>query len=87
MVFTREKNDTSNQNRERCFLTCEKNDMSNQKPQRCVCSCQQLVCKYRTPALSISEKQPIFGLFLFLRIRVHLPYLESMVKWLIYHDG
>ena len=31
MVFTREKNDTSNQNRERCFFTCEKNDMSNQK--------------------------------------------------------
>ena len=36
MVFTSEKNDTSNQNRERCFFTCEKNDMSNQKPQRCV---------------------------------------------------
>ena len=32
MVFTREKNDTSNQNRERCFFTCEKNDTSNQKP-------------------------------------------------------
>ena len=38
MVFTREKNDTSNQNRERCFLTCEKNDTSNQKPQRCCSS-------------------------------------------------
>ena len=36
MVFTREKNDTSNQNRERCFFKCEKNDTSNQKPQRCV---------------------------------------------------
>ena len=36
MVFTREKNDTFNQNRERCFFTCEKNDTSNQKPQRCV---------------------------------------------------
>ena len=37
MVLTREKkNDTSNQNRERCFFTCEKNDTSNQKPQRCV---------------------------------------------------
>ena len=36
MVFTREKNDTSNQNRERRFFTCEKNDTSNQKPQRCV---------------------------------------------------
>ena len=34
MVFTREKNDTSNKNRERCFSTCEKNDTSNQKPQR-----------------------------------------------------
>ena len=36
MVFTREKNDTSNQNREPCFFTCEKNDTSNQKPQGCV---------------------------------------------------
>ena len=36
MVFTREKNDTSNQNSERCFFTCEKNDTSNQRPQRCV---------------------------------------------------
>ena len=36
MVFTSEKNDTSNQNRERCFFTCEKNDTSNQKPQKCV---------------------------------------------------
>ena len=35
MVFTREKNDTSNQNRERYFFTCEKNDTSNQKQQRC----------------------------------------------------
>ena len=35
MVFTREENDTSNQDRERCFFTCEKNDTSNQKPQRC----------------------------------------------------
>ena len=36
MVFTREKSDTSNQNRGRCFFTCEKNHTSNQKPQRCV---------------------------------------------------
>ena len=36
MVFTWEKNNTSNQNRERSFFTCEKNDTSNQKPQRCV---------------------------------------------------
>ena len=35
MVLTREKYDTSNQNRKRCFFTCEKNDTSNQKPQRC----------------------------------------------------
>ena len=35
MVFTCEKNDTSNQNRERCFFTREKNDTSNQKPQGC----------------------------------------------------
>ena len=36
MVFTREKNDTSNQNRKRRFFTYEKNDTSNQKPHRCV---------------------------------------------------
>ena len=36
MVFTREKDDTFNRNRERCFSTCEKNDTSYQKPQRCV---------------------------------------------------
>ena len=36
MLFTRENNDTSNQNRERCFSTCEKNDMFNLKPQRCM---------------------------------------------------
>ena len=29
MVFTREKHDTSNQNRKRCFFTCEENDTSN----------------------------------------------------------
>ena len=34
MVFTREKNDMSNKNRERCSLTCEKNDTSNQKSLR-----------------------------------------------------
>ena len=36
MVSTREKNDTSNKNREDVFFTCEKNGTSNQKPQRCV---------------------------------------------------
>ena len=36
MFFAREENDTSNQNRERCFFTSEKNDTSNQKSQRCV---------------------------------------------------
>ena len=41
MAFTREKNDTSNQNRERCFFTCVKNDTSNQKPQRCVSFAQK----------------------------------------------
>ena len=35
MVFTRQKNETSNMNRERSFFTCEKNDTSNQKLQRC----------------------------------------------------
>ena len=35
MVFTREKNDTSNQNHERCLFTCEKYDTSNQRPQFC----------------------------------------------------
>ena len=36
MFFTREKNNTSNQNRERCLIKCEKNDTSDQKSQRCV---------------------------------------------------
>ena len=36
MVFTRERNDTSNGNRERRVSTCEKNYTSNQKLQRCV---------------------------------------------------
>ena len=36
MVFTRAKKDTSNQNREGCFLRWGKNVTSNQKPQRCV---------------------------------------------------
>ena len=36
MVLTREKSDTSSQNRARCIFTCEKNDTSNQKPQRFV---------------------------------------------------
>ena len=36
LFFTLEKNDTSNQNRERFFFTYEKNDTSNQKSQRCV---------------------------------------------------
>ena len=36
MAFTREKNNTSNQNRERCFFTCEENDTTNQKPQKSV---------------------------------------------------
>ena len=35
-ILTREKSDTCNQNRERCFFTCEKNDTSNQKPQMCL---------------------------------------------------
>ena len=35
MVFTREKNDTSNQNRERCFFTCEKNDTSTEATEVC----------------------------------------------------
>ena len=38
IVFTREKNDTSNKNRERYFFTCEKNDTSDQKPQSCASS-------------------------------------------------
>ena len=33
MVFTGEKHDTPNKNRELCFSTCEQNDTSNQKPQ------------------------------------------------------
>ena len=36
MVFTRAKKNTSNQNREGCFLRWGKNVTSKQKPQRCV---------------------------------------------------
>ena len=34
LQFTFEKNNTSNQNRGRCYCTCEIYDSSNQKPQR-----------------------------------------------------
>ena len=37
MFSTREKNDTSNQNRERCYFTFEKNDTSNQSEATEVC--------------------------------------------------
>ena len=54
MFFTHEKNDTSNQNRERCYFMCGKNNTSNQKPQRCVsfapsaCLLLQLAAPLRT---------------------------------------
>ena len=37
--------------------------------------------------MALFVKQPIFSLFLTLSRCVQLPYLESVVKWLIYHDG
>ena len=50
MVFTSEKNDTSNQNRERCFFTSEKNDTSIQKPQTFVSFAPKF------PALQLAER-------------------------------
>ena len=55
MVFTREKNGTSNKNGRQCFFTCEKNDTSNQKPQRCVSFAPKF-----PPFLDASSLQRIF---------------------------
>ena len=60
MFFTREKNDTSNQNIERCFFTCEENDTSNQKSQRCVSFAPKFppfigACSLQRPAHAVVE--------------------------------
>ena len=60
MFFTREKNDTSNQNRERCFFKCEKNDTSNQKSQRCVSFAPKFPPLIGACALA-SQTKPIRG--------------------------
>ena len=57
MFFTRKYNDTSNQNRERRFLTCEKNDMSNTKPQRYV----SLTLKFLLFVGACTLQRPRFG--------------------------
>ena len=67
MVFTREKNDPSNQNRERCFFTCEKNDTSNQKPQRFVTFAPKLppfIAAYSAASHTFNEKSFIQRVFL-----------------------
>ena len=72
MVFTREKNDTSNQNRERCFFTCEKNDTSNQKPQRCVSFAPKFppfIAAYSAASHTFNEKSSTQRVFLAIKVK------------------
>ena len=57
MFFTREKNDKSNQDGERCFFTREKNDMSNQRSQRRV----SFAPKFRPFKRACSLQRPRFA--------------------------
>ena len=68
MVFTREKNDTSNQNRERCFFTCEKNDTSNQKPLRCVRQNFRLLLQLAAPLRTHSTRKEHGNTWLYIAI-------------------
>ena len=72
MVFTREKNDTSNQNRERCFFTCEKNDTSNQRPQRCVSFAPKFppfIAAYSAASHTFNEKSLTQRVFLAKKVK------------------
>ena len=76
MFFTREKNDTSNPNREQlvhdsdwayhcCFFTSEKNDTSNQKSQRCVSFGQKFrpligACSLQRPRFADIRREKFF---------------------------
>ena len=72
MIFTREKNDTSNRNRERCFFTCEKNDMSNQKLQRSVSFASKLppfIAACSAPSHTFNEKSFTQRVFLAKKVK------------------
>ena len=66
MFSTREKNDTSNQNREKCFFTCEKSDTSNQNSQRSVSCAPKFLpfigaCSFQRPRFVSSTSQTFNG--------------------------
>ena len=66
MFFTREKNDTSNQNRERCFFACYKIDTSNQNSQRSVSCAPKFLpfigaCSFQRPRFASSTSQTFNG--------------------------
>ena len=72
MIFTREKNDTSNRNREQCFFTCEKNDMSNQKLQRSVSFAPKLppfIAACSAPSHTFNEKSFTQRVFLAKKVK------------------
>ena len=72
MIFTSEKNDTSNQNRERCFFTCEKNNTSNQKLQRCVSFAPKLppfIAACNVALHTFNEKSFSQGVFLAKKVK------------------
>ena len=72
IYFTREKNDTSNRNRERCFFTCEKNDMSNQKLQRSVSFAPKLppfIAACSAPSHTFNEKSFTQRVFLAKKVK------------------
>ena len=75
MVFTREKNDTCNQNCERCFFTCEKNDTSNQKPQKCVSFAPKFppfIAACSAASHTFNEKSFTQRVFLAKKVHVHV---------------
>ena len=82
MVFTREKNNTSKQNRERCFFTCEKNDTSNQKPQRCASfapKCPPFIAACSAASHTFSEESFTQRVFLAKKVKS-----ISEMEWNIY---
>ena len=66
MFSTREKNDTSYQNREKCFFTCEKSDTSNQNSQRSASCAPKFLpfigaCSFQRPRFASSTSQTFNG--------------------------
>ena len=72
MFSTREKNDTSNQNREKCFFACEKSDTSNQNSQMSVSCAPKFLpfigaCSFQRPRFASSTSQTFNGKKIFLK--------------------